>query len=71
MIAFSKIIITKAKLQAISDAIIICSEKALQNSEVWLYTDSQMTLQRLNSKSNDDIHQNWNIFFQVLRAYAV
>jgi ribonuclease HI len=49
---FSKIIITKAKLQAISDAIAICSEKALKNSEIWLYTDSQMTWQRLNSKSN-------------------
>jgi len=29
-----KIITTKAKLQAISDAIIICSEKALKNSEI-------------------------------------
>jgi len=29
-----KIIITKAKLQAISDAIAICSEKALKNSEI-------------------------------------
>jgi ribonuclease HI len=47
---FSKIIITEAKLQAISDAIAICSGKALKNSEIWLYTDSQMTLQRLNSK---------------------
>jgi len=28
-----KIIITKAKLQAISDAIAMCSEKALKNSE--------------------------------------
>jgi hypothetical protein len=31
---FSKIIITKAKLQAISNAIAICSEKALKNSEI-------------------------------------
>jgi len=31
---FSKIIITKAKLQAISDAIAICSGKALKNSEI-------------------------------------
>jgi len=31
---FSKIIITKVKLQAISDAIAICSEKALKNSEI-------------------------------------
>jgi len=29
-----KIIIMKAKLQAISDAIAICSEKALKNSEI-------------------------------------
>ncbi len=59
-----KIITTKAKLQAISDAIVICSEKALKNSEIWLYMNSQMTLQRLNAKSNvnsrlfDDIRQN-------------
>jgi len=31
---YDKIIITKAKLQAISDAIAICSEKALKNSEI-------------------------------------
>ncbi len=61
---FSKIIITKAKLQAISDAIAIYNEEALKNSEIWLYINSQMTLQRLNSKSNvnsrlfNDIHQN-------------
>jgi len=59
-----KIITTKAKLQAISDAIAICSEKALKNSGIWVYTNSQMTLQRLNAKSNvnaklfDDIRQN-------------
>jgi len=29
-----KIIITKAKLQAISDAIPMCSEEALKNSEI-------------------------------------
>jgi len=29
-----KIITTEAKLQAISDAIAICSEKALKNSEI-------------------------------------
>jgi hypothetical protein len=29
-----KIIITKAKLQAINDAIVMCSEKALKNSEI-------------------------------------
>jgi len=29
-----KIITTKAKLQAISDVIAICSEKALKNSEI-------------------------------------
>jgi len=59
-----KISITEAELQAISDAIAICSEKALKKSEIWVYTDSQMTLQRLNAKSNanakliDDIRQN-------------
>ncbi len=59
-----KIIITKAKLQAISDAIAMCSEKALKNSEIWVYMNSQTTLQRLNAKSNinaklfDDIRQN-------------
>jgi len=35
-----KIITMKAKLQAISDAIIICSEKALKNSEIWMYMNS-------------------------------
>ncbi len=35
-----KIIITKAKLQAISDAIAMCSEKALKNSEIWVYMNS-------------------------------
>ncbi len=39
-----KIITTKAKLQVISDAIAICSEKALKNSEIWVYINSQMTL---------------------------
>jgi len=59
-----KIIITKAKLQVISDAIAMCSEKALKNSEIWMYINSQMTLQRLNTKSNvnvklfNDIRQN-------------
>ncbi len=50
-----KIIITKAKLQAISDAIAMCSEKALKNSEIWVYMNSQMTLQRLNIKSNVNV----------------
>jgi len=59
-----KITITEAELQAISDAIAMCSEKAPKNSEIWVYTDSQMALQRLNAKSNvnaklfDDIRQN-------------
>ncbi len=59
-----KIIIMKAKLQAISDAIAMCSEKAFKNSEIWVYMNSQMTLQRLNAKSNinaklfNDIRQN-------------
>jgi len=47
-----EIIITKAKLQAIDDAIAICSEEASEDSEIWVYTDSQMTLQRLKAKSN-------------------
>ncbi len=59
-----EIIIMKAKLQAISDAIVMCSEKALKNSEIWVYMNSQMTLQRLNAKRNvnarlfNDIRQN-------------
>ncbi len=59
-----RIITTKAKLQAISDAIAMCSEKAIKNSEIWVYMNSQMTLQRLNAKSNvnakifNDIRQN-------------
>ncbi len=48
----NEIIITKAKLQAINDAIAICSEEASEDSEIWVYTDSQMTLQRLKAKSN-------------------
>jgi len=47
-----EIIITKAELQAIDDAIAICSEEASEGSEIWVYTDSQMTLQRLKAKSN-------------------
>jgi len=47
-----EIIITKAELQAIDDAIAICSEEASEDSEIWVYTDSQMTLQRLKAKSN-------------------
>ena len=35
-----KIIIMKAKLQAISDAIAMCSEKAFKNSEIWVYINS-------------------------------
>ncbi len=40
------------------------NEKALKNSEIWVYMNSQMTLQRLNAKSNvnaklfNDIRQN-------------
>ncbi len=47
-----EIIIMKAKLQAIDDAIAICSEEASEDSEIWVYTDSQMMLQRLKAKSN-------------------
>ncbi len=46
-----KIITTKAKLQAISDAIAICSEKALKNSEIWVYINSQITFFSLFSSS--------------------
>ncbi len=35
-----KIITTKAKLQAISNAIAICCKKALKNSEIWVYMNS-------------------------------
>jgi len=35
-----EIIITKVKLQAINDAIAICSEEASEDSEIWVYTDS-------------------------------
>ncbi len=48
----NEIIITKVKLQAIDDAIAICSEEASEDSEIWAYTDSQMMLQRLKAKSN-------------------
>jgi len=47
-----KIIITKAKLQTINETIAICSKEASEDSEIWVYTDSQMTLQRLKAKSN-------------------
>ncbi len=39
-----EIIIMKAKLQAINNAIMICSEEASEDSEIWVYIDSQMTL---------------------------
>ncbi len=48
----NKIIIMKAKLQAIDDAIVICSEEASEDSKIRVYTDSQMMLQRLKAKSN-------------------
>ena len=48
----NEIIITKAKLQAIDDAIVICSEESSEDSETWMYTNSQITLQRLKAKSN-------------------
>ncbi len=48
----NKIIIMKAKLQAIDDAIAICSEEASEDSEIWVYINSQMMLQRLKTKSN-------------------
>ncbi len=62
--------ITEAKLQAIDNVITICSEKALEKSNIWIYMNSQMTLQRLNSKSNanstlfDNIHQNLTVLHQ-------
>ncbi len=46
-----EIIITKAKLQVIDDAIAICSEETSEGSEIWVYTDSQMTLQRLKQRA--------------------
>ncbi len=48
----NEIIIMKVKLQAIDDAIIICSEEASEDSEIWMYINSQMMLQRLKAKSN-------------------
>ncbi len=48
----NEIIIMKVKLQAIDDAIVICSEETSEDSEIWMYTDSQMMLQRLKAKSN-------------------
>ncbi len=57
-----KIIITKAKLQAIDDAITICSEETSEDSEIWVYTDSQMTLQRLKAKSNVNLKLFNNIW---------
>ncbi len=47
-----EIIIMKAKLQAINNAIVIYSEEAFEDSEIWVYTDSQIMLQRLKAKSN-------------------
>ncbi len=35
-----EIIIMKVKLQAIDDEIAICSEKASEDSEIWMYSDS-------------------------------
>ncbi len=58
----NEIIIMKAKLQAINDAIIICSKEASEDSEIWVYTDSQMTLQRLKAKSNVNLKLFNNIW---------
>ncbi len=70
----NEIIITKAKLQAIDDVIAICSEEASEDSEIWVYTDSQIMLQRLKAKSNvnlklfNNIRQNL-INLQQNRCY--
>ncbi len=61
-----EIIITKAKLQVIDDAIAICSEEASEDSEIWMYTDSQMTLQRLKAKSNDNLKLFNNIWQNLI-----
>ncbi len=58
----NEIIITKAKLQAINDAIAICSKEASEDSEIWMYTDSQMMLQRLKAKSNVNLKLFNNIW---------
>jgi len=58
----NEIIITKAKLQAIDDAIAICSEEASEDSEIWVYIDSQMMLQRLKAKSNVNLKLFNNIW---------
>jgi len=61
-----EIIITKAKLQAINDAITICSKKASKDSEIWMYTDSQMTLQKLKAKSNVNLKLFNNIWQNLI-----
>ncbi len=62
-----KIITTKAKLQVISDAIAICSEKALKNSEIWVYINSQMTLQRATSMWSYSMtyDKTWPIYVRI------
>ncbi len=62
----NEIIIMKVKLQAIDDAIIICSEEASEDSEIWVYTDSQMTLQRLKAKSNVNLKLFNNIWQNLI-----
>ncbi len=62
----NKIIITKAKLQAINDAIAICSKETSEDSEIWAYTDSQMTLQRLKAKSNVNLKLFNNIWQNLI-----
>ncbi len=61
-----KIIIMKAKLQAINNAIMICSEETSEDSEIWVYTDSQMTLQRLKAKSNVNLKLFNNIWQNLI-----
>ncbi len=62
----NEIIITKAKLQAINNAIVICSKEASEDSEIWVYTDSQMMLQRLKAKSNVNLKLFNNIWQNLI-----
>ncbi len=56
----------KAKLQVINDAIAICSKEASEDSEIWVYTDSQMMLQRLKAKSNVNLKLFNNIWQNLI-----
>ncbi len=62
----NEIIIMKAKLQAINNAIMICSKEVSKDSEIWVYIDSQITLQRLKAKSNVNLKLVNNIWQNLI-----